>query len=191
MKTKHLDDAQIVELFFERNEDAVSESEAKYGSYLRSIAYNILGNSSDAEECVSDTLADVWRKIPPARPESLKAFFVSVLRRRAVDSYRRSHRLRDIPSQLTASLDELEFLAEDKSDVHETFDTLELSRVINVFISSLPERRRYIFISRFYMARSIDEIARRLYLSRSSVNKELAHIRRDLREKLESEGYSV
>lgn len=191
MKTKHLDDTQIIELFFARDESAIKYSREKYGRYLSSVAYNILGDVCDAEECISDTLTDVWNAIPPARPVSLKGFMITVLRRRAIDRLRGNRTKRNIPSELSVALQDAEFLVSDGTDVYEELAAKELASVLDEFVRSLPTRRRYIFMSRFYMACPIDEIARRLSLSRSSVNKELARIRRELRQKLESEGYSV
>lgn len=190
-KVRIIEDKEILELFFNRDESAIKHSEEKYGRYLSAVAYNILGDVSDAEECISDTLADVWDAIPPARPVSLKAFMITVLRRRAIDRLRGNRTKRNVPSELSVSLQDAEFLVSDGTDAFDELASKELVAVLEEFVRCLPKRRRYIFMSRFYMACPIDEIARRLSLSRSSVNKELARIRRELRQRLESEGYSV
>ena len=121
----------------------------------------------------------------------LKAFLTTILRRIAIKRYHRELRKRAVPSQLTQSLYELdEFIAGDE-DVDAAFDAKRLGEVLSKFVSSLSPRKRYIFMSRYYMAEPIDTIAGELRVSRSTVNKELAAIRQDLKERLESEGYSV
>ena len=186
-----MDDNSIVALYWERNEMAIEETDFKYKNYLFSIAYNIVHDRLDCEECLNDTYLGAWNAIPPSRPNVLKAFLTTIMRRLAIKRYHRRSRQRAIPSELTASLSELEDFITDDGDVGAQFDAERLGRVISDFVRSLPERRQYIFMSRYYVADSIDAIALALRVSRSTVNKELAAIRRTLKEKLESEGYSV
>ena len=186
-----MEDNSIVALYWERNEMAIEETDFKYKSYLYTVAYNVLHDSSDCEECLNDTYLGAWNAIPPSRPNVLKAFLTTIMRRLAIKRYHRRSRQRAIPSELTASLSELEDFIADDGDVGAQFDAERLGHVISDFVRSLPERRQYIFMSRYYVADSIDAIALALRVSRSTVNKELAAIRRTLKEKLESEGYSV
>ena len=185
-----MDDGDIIELYFLRDERAISETDAKYGKYLLSVAYNIVHDRLDCEECLNDTYNDAWNAMPPERPASLKAFLAVIMRRRAIDRYKSERRMRRVPSELTVSLSELEFVA-DHEDLQDTLDADVLCRIISDFVRSLSERRAYIFMSRYYAARPIREIAKRLSVSESTVNKELASIRQDLRKLLESEGYYI
>ena len=186
-----MDDEKIVELYWERDEKAIEETDFKYRKYLFSIAYNVLHDRLDCEECLNDTYLGVWNTIPPTRPNILKAFLTTIARRIAIKRYHAGLRQNVIPSEMTVSLSELEDFVTGDEDVGARFDTERLGHVISDFIRSLPNRRQFIFMSRYYVADPIDTIARDLQLSRSMVNKELAAIRGALKEKLKSEGYSI
>ena len=184
-------DEKIVELYWERDEKAIEETDFKYKKYLLAIAYNIVHNRLDCEECLNDTYLGVWNAIPPTKPHVLKAFLTTVTRRIAIKRYHSNLRQNVIPSEMTVSLSELENFVAGDEDVGADFDAERLGRVISDFVRSLSERRQFIFMSRYYVADPIDMIAKDLGLSRSMVNKELAAIRSALKEKLESEGYSI
>ena len=183
-----IDDERIVELYWERDEKAIEETDFKYKKYLFSVAYNIVHDRLDCEECLNDTYLGAWNAIPPAKPNVLRAFLTTLIRRLAIKRY---HGNLKIASEMTVSLSELEDFVADDGDVDSEFDAERLGRVISDFIRSLSERRQFIFMSRYYVADSIDTIASDLRLSRSMINKELAVIRIALKEKLESEGYSI
>ena len=185
-----MSDGEIIELYFRRDERAISETDAKYGKYLFSVAYNVVHDRLDCEECLNDTYLDAWNAMPPERPAVLKAFLAIIMRRRAIDRYKAEKRKKRIPSELTVSLSELEFALSDDTPQSE-LEAEELCRIISDFLRSLPERRAYIFMSRYYAARPIREIANKLCVSESTVNKELALIRQSLRKMLESEGYFI
>ena len=186
-----MDDDKIVELYWERDEKAIEETDFKYKKYLFSIAYNVLHDRLDCEECVNDTYHGAWNAIPPSKPNVLKAFLTTITRRIAIKRYHSNLKQSAIPSEMTVSLSELEDFVAGDEDVDADFDTERLGRVISSFVHSLSERRQFIFMSRYYIADPIDTIASDLNLSRSMVNKELAAIRSALKEKLESEGYSI
>ena len=186
-----LDDEKIVEMYFERDEKAIDETDYKYRKYLASIAYNILHDKLDSEECLNDTYLGAWNAMPPLRPNSLKAFLTTVIRRCAIKRYHSSLRKKAVPSEMTVSLNELGDVIADDADIGETLDAEMLAEIISEFIRSLPERRRFIFISRYYITNPIDMIASELRVSRSTVNKEIAAIRNALKKKLESEGYAL
>lgn len=186
-----LADDKIVELYWNRDENAIGETDFKYRQYLFSVAYNVVHESRDCEECLSDTYLGAWNAMPPSRPNVLKAFLTTIMRRVAIKRYHSNLRKSVVPSEMTVALSELEdFIAEDGAPDTD-FDAEQLGRVINDFVRSLSDRRQFIFMSRYYVADPIDTIAGELHLSRSMVNKELAAIRTALKEKLESEGYSV
>ena len=185
-----MSDEQIVELYWQRNERAIKETDIKYKSFLLSVAYNIVGDTRDSEECLNDTYIGAWNAMPPTRPTLLQAFLATIMRRTAIDRYKARKRQKRVASELTVSLSEVEeFIADD--DGYSEVNAKELGRVISDFVRALPDRRMYIFMSRYYFARPIKEIARLLKCSESTVNKEIAAIKRDLKENLEKEGYFI
>lgn len=186
-----MDDEKIVELYWKRDENAIEETDFKYKKYLFSIAYNVVHDRLDSEECLNDTYLGAWNAMPPSRPNVLKAFLTTITRRIAIKRYHGKLRQNVIPSEMTVSLSELEDFVAGDGDVSADFDAKRLGHIISDFVRSLSERRQFIFMSRYYVADPIDTIASDLSLSRSTVNKELAAIRSALKEKLESEGYSI
>ena len=186
-----MDDDKIVALYWERDEKAIEETDFKYKKYLFSIAYNVVHDRLDCEECLNDTYLGAWNAMPPSKPNVLKAFLTIIARRIAIKRYHSNLRSNLIPSEMTVSLSELEDFVAGDEDIGADFDAQRLGRVISDFVRSLPERRQFIFMSRYYLADPIDTIASDLSLSRSMINKELAAIRSALKEKLESEGYSI
>jgi RNA polymerase sigma-70 factor (ECF subfamily) len=186
-----MDDTNIIALYWERNERAIAETDFKYSRYLFSIAYNIVHDKQDCEECLNDTYIGAWNAMPPSKPNVLKAFLTTITRRIAIKRYHSNTRQRRIPSEMTVSLSELEDFIAGDGDVDADFDADRLGHIISEFVHSLSDRRQFIFISRYYVSEPVNTIARDLHLSRSMVNKELASIRKTLKEKLEKEGYSV
>ena len=186
-----LDDGEIIELYFARDERAIDETDIKYRKYLFSVVYNVLGDRLDGEECLNDTYLGAWNAMPPTRPCVLKAFLTTLARRAAIKRYYKGQKKSGVPSEMTVSMSELEDIISDDGDVDAYFDAQALGRIISNFVRSLNERGRYVFMSRYYMSARIDAIAAELGVSRSTVNKELAEIRRALKEKLESEGYLI
>ena len=184
-------DREIVELYWQRDERAIQETDRKYQHFLLTVAHNILRDAQDCEECLNDTYLGAWNAIPPARPKVLQAFLATIMRRTAIDRYKAGKRQKRIDSELTVALSEVEELLTDGSDPAAELDARELGRVISAYIRSLPKRRRYIFMARFYAMKPVAEIAERLGVSRSSVKRELAGIRKELRSELEKEGINV
>ena len=186
-----IEDEKIIALYWDRDEKAIEETDFKYRKYLFSVAYNLLCDRLDCEECLNDTYLGAWNAMPPSRPDVLKAFLTTIARRNAIKRYHRNQKKGAVPSEMTVSLSELEAFVAGDEDVGAGFDAERLGRVISDFVRSLPDRRRFIFMSRYYLAEPIDTIAKDLSLSRSMINKELASIRNALRERLESEGYLI
>ena len=180
-----ISDEAIIALYWNRDESAIEETDLKYKYYLYSVAYNIVHGRPDCEECLNDTYLAAWNAMPPSKPNVLKAFLTTITRRIAINRFHSNMR----HSEMTIALSELEAFLTDGESVDSRLDAKELGRVISDFVRRLPQRRRFIFMSRYYMAEPIDTIAKELGLSRSMVNKELAVIRKALKEKLEGEGY--
>ena len=186
-----MSDEQIVDLYWQRDEQAIKETDIKYKKFLIAVAYNIVNDMRDSEECLNDTYIGAWNSIPPARPILLQAFLATIMRRKAIDCYKARNRQKRRASELTVSLSEVENFISFDDDTYSETDTKALGQVISDFARSLSDRRMYIFMSRYYFARPIKEISRILKCSESTVNKEIASIKRDLKEKLEKEGYSI
>lgn len=186
-----MSDEKIIELYFKRDEQAIAQTDIKYRNFLLSIAYNIVHDTCDCEECLNDTYKDTWNSIPPARPSLLQAFLAAIMRRTAIDLYKTKTRQKRISSEFTVSLSEIEDFISSRDDTFSSVDANELGRVISDFVRSLSQRRMYIFMSRYYIFRPINEISKLLGCSESTVNKEIASIKKQLKEKLKEEGYTV
>ena len=186
-----LDDREIVELYWKRDERAIEETDLKYKKYLLAIAYNIVHDSLDCEECLNDTYMSAWNAIPPSKPTALRAFLTTIIRRIAVNRYHSNRKKGNIPSEMTVALSDIQMCIGDEVSVEEEVDTSRLGKIISDYLRTLTQRRRFIFMSRFYMAQTVDKIASDLKVSRSTVNKELAFIRDGLKAVLEREGFSV
>lgn len=189
--TSVISDNEIIELYWSRDERAIKETDNKYGRYLFSVSYNIVQDNLDCEECLNDTYLGAWNSMPPARPNVLKAFLTVIIRRISVNKYNSRSKKRAVPTEMTVPIDELDTFLTDGSDIYKILDSEKLGRVLNSFVGSLSDRRRFIFISRYYFAESIEAISKEIGKSKSTVNKELASIRNELLSALEREGYTV
>jgi RNA polymerase sigma-70 factor (ECF subfamily) len=183
-------DEEIIDLYWERNERAIDETDFKYRKYLFTIAYNILYSKQDCEECLNDTYLGTWQAIPPSRPTYLKVFLTTIIRRVSINKYNEMSRQKRIPSSLTESLSDVEMFTADSSAEQEQ-EAILLAKVISDYLRTLSKRERYIFMSRYYVAQPIEKIAKELNVSRATVNKDIASIKRGLKEALEREGYSI
>ena len=186
-----LDDEKIIELYWQRNEKAIEETDVKYKKYLMVVAKNILHDVLDSEECLNDTYIGAWNSMPPSKPKLFRAFLTTIMRRTAINRYHSNQKKGKVPSEMTVALSEIEAFASDEVSVEDELDAYRLGKVISDYLRSLSERRRYIFMSRYYVANTVDKIASDLGISRTTVNYELAFIRNSLKERLESEGYSI
>ena len=182
-------DNKIVEMYWKRDEQAIIYTEQKYGKYLLAVAFNILGQIQDCQECVNDVYLSAWNAIPPTRPTFLKCFLTVLLRRNAINRYHRNTRKKEIPSRLTVSLEELDDAFCSSKSIEENLDDKMLGEALSKFVMQLPERQKYIFMSRYYIAQPIHKIANELSISKSTVNKEISAIKQSLIHFLEKEGY--
>ena len=186
-----MSDEKIVQMYLERDEDAIFHSDLKYGKYLFSVSYNILHDKLDSEECVNDTYLGAWNSIPPNRPHSLQAFLLTIVRRISINRYHKNSKKSSVPTAMTVSLSELDDCVFCGGSEDSFFDAKRLGEIISRFVRDLPPRKQYIFMSRYYVADSLETIAKELNLSRAMNKKELATIRAELREILEKEGYFI
>ncbi len=184
-----MDDERIVALYFERAEQAISETQRKYGNYCRAIARNILCDDGEAEECENDTYLRAWNAIPPARPRFLRAFLSKITRHLALDRYAAKTAAKRNASLCTIS-EELATCLPDVSQ-GDSGEQLALSDAINRFLSELPHRTRVIFVRRYFYLLSMHEIARDLRLGESHVKVLLHRTRNALRHFLEKDGFCL
>ena len=185
-----LDDEEIIDLYWNRDERAIDETDFKYRKYLFTIAYNILYSKEDCDECLNDTYIGAWGAMPPEHPRFLRAFLTTIVRRVSINRYNEKSRQKRVPSALTDSLSDLEDFMSDRSFENEE-SAAHLGKIISDYVRSLSKRQRYIFMSRYYTAEPIEKIARELGISKSMVNKEIALIKHGLSETLAREGYKV
>ncbi len=186
-----MQDHEIIDLYWERNEQAISATAEKYKNYCHSIAYNILHNNEDAEECVNDTWLNAWKSIPPHRPERLSTFLGKITRNLSLDRYKKLQAEKRGSGQTELTLSELEDCIPDNSCVENSLNEQILTQVINEFLYSQPEQNRNIFIRRYWYLFSIKEISTYYGMSESKVTSLLFRMRNNLRTRLEKEGISL
>lgn len=178
-------DEQIIELYWQRNERAISETDLKYGQFLYRIAYNILHDKLDCEECQNDTYLGIWNAIPPERPNVFPAFITQIMRRTAIDKYKQKNSKKRVPSELTISIEEID------TEFECECDATELGKIISDYLRTLSDRQQFIFIGRYYMSESVERIAKDLNVTASAVYKELRKIKSELKMYLERNGVYI
>ena len=181
-----IEDEQIIELYWQRSENAIQETDKKYGQFLFRIAYNILHDRLDCEECQNDTYLDVWKAIPPTRPTVFPAFITKIMRRIALDRYKEKTAKRRIPSEYTVSMEDIKDTLHSNETVDSEYAAEELGKIISDYVRSLTDRQRYIFIDRFYLAEPVETIAADLAISVPTVYREIDKIKQGLKTYLES-----
>ena len=180
-----MEDAAIIELYFARDQLAISETDTKYGAMCHTIAQRILHSAPDAEECVNDAYLHTWNAIPPKRPTSLAAFVGSLTRNISIDRYRRS-----TAAKRTASftpLDELaECLPDPNSAPSDSIAENELAQLISSFLDTLPQAQRVYFMRRYWLGEPVAEIAKRYGVSPNTLGVTLHRIRAKLKKALQN-----
>lgn len=182
-----LSDDKIVELYWNREERAIKATDEKYGNYLLSIAYNIVHDELDCEECLNDTYLGTWNSIPPARPTAFQAFISKIMRCIAINKFKANHAQKRIPSEVLITLDEMDDFIPSENP-NEKIIASELSRIISEYLETLDENSATMFICRYYYSDKIDDIADMMKIHRSTVFRALSAIREGLKEKLIEEG---
>ena len=182
-------DEKIVDLYWRRDESAVTETQLKYEKYLTKVAYNILYDLEDSMESVNDTYLRAWKAIPPHRPQVLSTFLAKITRRVAIDVVRRRTRNKRVPSEYTSSLSELEECLSDRNTPEEKMDGYLLEGAINNYLRTLPEATRNLFIGRYFYMDSLKEAAKYCGMTESKAKTLLYRTRLGLKEYLEKEGF--
>lgn len=183
-----MEDQKIIDLYWQRSEQAIQETDSKYGGYCYSIAYNILTNREDSEESVSDTYFAAWRAMPPKRPGILSAFLGKITRHLSIDRWRR-RTAEKRGGEIVLALEELEDCISDGLSTEDAVQKKELTVFINRFLDALPETERNVFLCRYWYVDGVQDIADTLGFSVSKVNSMLHRTRQKLRRALEREGY--
>lgn len=184
-----MDDKGIVELYFCRNQDAITQTDKKYGRYCYHIAYNILSNKEDAEESVSDTYMAAWGAIPPHRPAVLSTFLGKITRRISIDRWRERSAVKRGGGEVALALDELSGCIAGLHDVELEYERKEIVKAYVNFMDELPVAERRVFLRRYWYADSIEAIADKFGFSQSKVKTMLHRTREKLRKRLVKEGY--
>ncbi len=184
-------DTQIIDLFWARSEDAIAQTAQKYGGYCHTIAFNILRNQEDSEECVNDTYWKAWGLLPPRRPQRLATFLGKITRNLSLDRYRHLSADKRGGGQVTLALEELSACIPSCDDTDGIVEEMVLTQLLNRFLAGLSAEHRKIFMQRYWYLSTVKDIAGDLGITESKVKMVLMRTRNALREKLEEEGIAL
>ena len=178
-----MNDERIIELFFERSEQAIKELDGKYGKVFHSLSFKILNNHQDAEECVNDSYLGTWNTIPPAKPNPLLAFVCKIVRNISLKRYEQNTATKR-NSYYDVAMDELQDCLTSTTTVEEETEERELTKIIESFLNSLSKENRVIFLRRYWFSDTYADIAKQVGLTENNVSVRLTRIRKELREYL-------
>lgn len=185
-----MEDREIIELFFERSEQAIRELSKKYGTVCSRIAFNILNNQQDAEECVNDAYLGMWNSIPPQNPNPLLSYLCRIVRNLAIKKYHfKTAAKRN--SIYDVALDELENCFPSSVSVEDEYHAIETARIIDNFLETLSKENRILFVRRYWYADSIDDLAKLFQTSGHNISVRLSRMRGKLKKYLIREGVSL
>lgn len=183
-----MEDEQIIGLYWDRSELAITRTAEKYGGYCFSIADNILHSREDSDECVNDTWLNTWNSIPPQRPNIFSAFLAKITRSLALNRYNYLRRKKRGGGQLDLLLSELDDCVASAYSVERGFDEKKTTEIINDFLRELPKTHSALFVQRYFFCRPIEELKRMSGWSQSKITSMLYRMRIQLKERLEREG---
>lgn len=181
-------DTEILDLYWERDESAIMETEKSYGKYCHSIAFHILRNREDSDECVNDTWLRAWNVIPPSRPNRLAVFLGTITRNLSLDKWKHKNAVKRGKGEMELALDELTECIPASHSIEDIVETAELERLINQFLRTLPERDCNVFLRRYWYVEEYTEIAGRYHMNLNTVKTSLFRTRGKLKAYLEQEG---
>ncbi len=185
-----MDDSRIIELFFERSEQAISALSQQHGSFLASVARGFLDDEQDVAECMNDAYLGVWNAIPPNRPESLRGFACRVVRNCAIKRFQ-ANRAAKRYSGYGVALEEIEGIFAATGSPEEELSAKETGELINKFLSQLDQQSRTFFVRRYYLGESPAQIAKEFQTTAHYVSVRLNRIREKLRAFLLKEGVAI
>ena len=178
-----MNDERIIELFFERSEQAIKELDGKYGKVLHLLSFKILNNHQDAEVCVNDSYLGTWNAIPPAKPNPLLAFVCKIVRNISLKRYEQNTAAKR-NSYYDVAMEELEDCLASTTTIEEEIAERELTKIIESFLDSLSKENRVIFLRRYWFSDTYADIAKQVGLTENNVSVRLTRIRKELREYL-------
>lgn len=184
-----MEDKAILDLYFARDELAITETDRKYGGYCYSVANRILYSNEDSEETVSDTYWQAWNSIPPQRPNFLKLFLAKITRNLALNRRQKQTADKRGGGEVDLVLEELAGCIPGTEQIDDQLNAKELGRTIRMFLDTLPERDRAIFLHRYFFVEDADTISARYGMKRTTVNVILSRTRTKLKTFLTQEGY--
>ena len=183
-----MEDSAIVDLYWQRSEQAISETDHKYGRYCHTIAYNICADNEDAEECVNDTWFSAWNSMPDKRPSILSTFLGYITRNFAIDRFKLKNARKRGGGEMPLALDELEECISSPVDPAQEIEQKELESAVDAFVRGLPDTERRMFIARYWFLIPVAEISERMGCSQSKTKTTLYRTRNKLRTYLQGEG---
>lgn len=184
-----MEDSQIIELYWQKNADAISETSSKYGAYCYTIANNILRNAEDSEECVNDTWLNAWNAMPPQKPNVLRMFLAKITRSLSINRFNARSAEKRGGGEIILVLNELVDCLAGETSVEAEYEVKELEQCIRRFVRGLPERDGNIFVRRYFFTEPVSAIAERYGLTENNIAVILSRTRKKLRLKLVKEGY--
>ena len=184
-----MEDFQIIELYWDRAERAIAETEQKYGNYCRSIAYRILRDREDAEECVNDTWLRAWKSMPPERPNLFSAFLAKITRNLSLNRFEKRNAAKRGGGEVAVVLEELGECVPAHGGVEQEVDLKYLTALLNAFLGQLGEENRRLFVLRYWYLCPVKEAASRCGMGQSKAKMRLMRMRDELREILAKEGF--
>lgn len=184
-----MDDINITKLFESRSEEALSETDKKYGAYCFACAKNILGSDEDAKECLNDTYLCLWNSIPPQKPENLRAFAAKICRNLALNMFRKKNTEKRGGGEAEFVFEEISEFISDKNNVEKDFENRELVEAMNLFLEKLPPEKRKIFVLRYWFFESLGDIAKRFGKTEDAIRNTLFRTRKKLKKYLSERGF--
>lgn len=178
-----MNDERIIELFFERSEQAIKELDGKYGKVFHALSFKILNNHQDAEECVNDSYLGTWNAIPPAKPNSLLSFVCKIVRNISLKRYGQNTAAKR-NSRYDVAMEELGDCLVSTVTVEKELEEQEMTEIIESFLDSLSRENRVIFLRRYWFSDTYADIAKQVGLTEKNVSVRLTRIRKELRKYL-------
>lgn len=189
-EVRYLEDNKIIQLYFNRSEQAIVETERKYKSMLFSISYRILKNKMDVEECLNDVYLAAWETIPPQNPNPLTTYLIRIVRNISINKYYKNSATKR-NSYYDLTLNELEDCFSDVESVEEKYEVKELASAISLFLDKMDKKSRLLFVRRYYFADSMEDLSRKFSLTENNVSVRLYRIRKKLKKYLKKGGYNI
>ena len=186
-----MEDHAIIELYWAREEQAIAETEKKYGAYCRTIAQNILRDQQDTEECLNDTWMKTWNSLPPQRPHVFPVYLGTITRNLCLNRLRSASAQKRGANKLNMAYEELQESVPAAGSVEDAVSARELGRLLDRFLRTLSEKECCIFLRRYWYMDTLSQIARRCHMTDGGVKATLHRTRKKLKAYLEQEGYDL